>query len=86
MLKAVIIETKDIVPPRLHSLVRLTQIAELKLSDEEVEFIDRLTDFYIKTRYPETIAMLKAIANRTLADKSLKETERIYKWLESLIK
>ncbi|MFH0765429.1 MAG: HEPN domain-containing protein [Calditrichota bacterium] len=66
MLKAFIIEQKDVIPPRLHNLVRLAQIADLMLSDKEIEFLDRLSDFYIKTRYPETIAKLQAIAHREL--------------------
>jgi len=85
MLKALITERKDIVPPRLHNLVRLAQIAELVMSNQEIEFLDRLSDFYIKTRYPETIAKLQVIAKRERALATVKETERYYLWIKSLI-
>lgn len=54
MLKAhVTRQTKDI-PPRIHNLVRLAEIAELKLDPEQTEFLREFSIYQLEGRYPDT--------------------------------
>ncbi|MFH1884042.1 MAG: HEPN domain-containing protein [Planctomycetota bacterium] len=54
MLKAhVTRQTKDI-PPRIHNLVRLAEIAKLKLDSKQEEFLREFGVYQIEGRYPDT--------------------------------
>ena len=54
MLKAhVTLQTKD-VPPRIHNLVRLAEIAKLKLDLKQEEFLREFGVYQIEGRYPDT--------------------------------
>ena len=80
MLKAhVTRQTKDI-PPRIHNLIRLAEIAELSLEPEQASFLSRFDMYQLEGRYPEsshTIIDLKAAKER------LALAEDILKWLKS---
>ena len=53
MLKAhVTRQTKD-VPPRIHNLVRLAEIAKLKLDSEQEEFLREFGIYQLEGRYPD---------------------------------
>ena len=41
MLKAHVVRAKRDVPPRIHNLVRLAQLAEMKLNEEQEQFLRR---------------------------------------------
>ena len=54
MLKAhVTRQTKD-VPPRTHNLVRLAEIANIKLDSERVEFLREFGIYQLEGRYPDS--------------------------------
>ncbi len=54
MLKAhVTRQTKD-VPPRIHNLVRLAEIANIKLDSERVEFLREFGIYQLEGRYPDS--------------------------------
>ena len=54
MLKAhVTSKTKDI-PPRIHNLIRLAEIVELKLEPERTEFLREFSIYQLEGRYPDT--------------------------------
>jgi HEPN domain-containing protein len=72
-------QTKD-VPPRIHNLIRLSEIAGLSLGPEQASFLRRFDMYQLEGRYPEsahTIIDLKA-ANERLA-----LAGDILKWLKS---
>lgn len=80
MLKAhVTRRTKDI-PPRIHNLIRLAEVAKLSLEPEQASFLSRFDMYQLEERYPEsshTIIDLKA-ANERLAIAG-----EILKWLKA---
>ena len=39
--------------PKIHDLVRLQEIAEVKLSEGQTDLLDQINDFNIRARYPE---------------------------------
>lgn len=67
MLKAhVTRQTKD-VPPRIHNLIRLSEIAGPSLRPEQTSFLSRFDMYQLEGRYPEsthTIIDLKAAKER----------------------
>ena len=86
MLKGIIIlKTKEF-PPRIHDLVKLAELAGLKRKDIDFEFLDRLSFYYIETRYPEEQLKLHKTVSRKIASIYYKETKRIWLWLNYLLK
>ena len=53
-LKAVFVDRNDnSMPPRIHNLVRLSDISEIALNDQQRLLLDKVTDFNLQTRYPD---------------------------------
>jgi HEPN domain-containing protein len=87
LLKAAIVEfAGEDPPPRTHSLKRLAEVAGLRPSDEQLEFLVELTDQQQRTRYPEDIEALGQIYTRAYAERMLRQTEEFRKWCEPKIK
>jgi len=49
LLKGIIAESQF--PPRIHDLVRLAELAELELSEEELLMLEKLSSLYLRVRY-----------------------------------
>ncbi len=80
MLKAhVTRQTKDI-PPRTHNLLRLAEIAGLKLNPEQARFLTRFGLYQLEARYPDSSEML--LDERAAAEK-LSFAQEILEWLKS---
>ena len=47
--------TQDLAP-RLHNLIRLTEIAELSLNPEQLDVLAEMNAFNIEGRYPDTLS------------------------------
>ena len=55
MLKALIAKRTRELPPRLHNLMWLAEVASLTIPEDTAHLFRRLTDFYIASRYPEEL-------------------------------
>jgi len=80
MLKAhVTRQTKDI-PPRIHNLIRLTEIACLTLDAEQEEFLREFGVYQLEGRYPdsEQIPLEKDFVRSEIS-----KAEEIIKWLKN---
>jgi HEPN domain-containing protein len=84
MLKALIARRSNECPPRIHALVRLAETAMLDLSDERLQFLRELSNYYIQTRYPEEIPFIAARLGDPLARQILEQTEETVQWLTSM--
>ena len=54
MLKAHVTRQTNKVPPRMHNLVRLAEIANIKLDSERVEFLREFGIYQLEGRYPDS--------------------------------
>ena len=81
LLKAHVMARTVEFPPRIHSLVRLTEFAALNPSEEERGFLERLSLYYIQSRYPPDIQGLTRKVSRSLAVEHLTQTEFLWKRL-----
>jgi hypothetical protein len=41
------------IPPKTHDLVKLSQATSLKLSEEQIMFLDKINSFQLEARYPD---------------------------------
>jgi HEPN domain-containing protein len=85
-LKAVIVHQTGKFPPRLHNLLRLTEIAGISMETDRAELIGALSGYYIQTRYPEEVESLGQKVDHESAAQVLQQSEEIVKWLLSMLK
>jgi HEPN domain-containing protein len=84
-LKAVIVRKTGELPPRIHNLLRLAEVAGMKSSPEQGRFLGELSGYYIQTRYPEEIRATGAAITKELAQGTLGRTEQMVKWVLSML-
>jgi HEPN domain-containing protein len=54
-LKAHVCRNTGELAPRIHNLVRLTEVAGLKLTEEQIDLLADVNEFNIEGRYPEML-------------------------------
>ena len=84
MLKAIISRKTKQLPPRIHNLMRLAELAGLTLSEERITLLRKLTAYYLQSRYPEEIADLRRSATPEMAKKIFEQTGEMVQWLTSV--
>jgi HEPN domain-containing protein len=84
-LKALIVKQTSAIPPRIHNLLRLADLAGLELTEERAEMFATLSDYYIESRYPTELALLEKRLNQALARNALEESEKVIQWLFSML-
>ena len=78
ILKSHVCKNTDDLAPRLHNLVRLSELAGLKLDQEQIEFLADMNTFNLEGRYPDVIAPQLSKAEAT---DYIKRTEEVFEWL-----
>ena len=81
MLKAHVIKQTNDIPPRIHNLIRLAEIARLKLQPQQEQFLREFGIYQLEGRYPdaEQIPM-----DNGLAKQEMSSAGEILKWLSKL--
>lgn len=51
--KALVVETTKDIPPKTHNLIRLSELANLSLNQENADFFGEMMMFHLEGRYPE---------------------------------
>lgn len=83
LLKGIIHERKNTTPPYSHRLVALLEMADTgPQSKDRLDFLDRLTTYYINTRYPDDKKKLAASLNKAKVKGILRETKECFQWLQ----
>lgn len=80
MLKAhVTLQTGDL-PPRIHNLVRLAEIAELRLDAGKTESLSEFGVYQLEGRYPDSEQIMLDLQT---AKSELLKTKELLEWLKS---
>jgi len=71
-------------PPKIHNLVRLLQVANLDkdFNEEDKKFFEKLSYYYMETRYPEKRAELSKEINNKIAKEYFERTKLIWEALQ----
>lgn len=77
-LKALIVRNLKTVPPRIHNLVRLAELARINLSDKEIDILADMNQFQMEGRYPES---LSATLSQMDAEKYMDTAKELFQWL-----
>ncbi len=82
MLKAKVQEITHKTPPRTHNLRYLIKLSGLEPNKKTFEFISRLSDVSIVTRYPDDFGELQKAYDQKMAQRYLKETKEAFQWIK----
>jgi len=83
MLKAHVAKATHDMPPRIHDLVRLADLAGVAVSLERREFLARMQQYCLAGRYPDYQA---PVPSQVPAQNELRETQEMLLWLTSQLK
>ncbi len=85
MLKAAIVQRTSKLPPRIHQLARLAELAGVAVDDKQADFLRELGGYYIPTRYPEEVADLALDAKAAKAREVLSQSREFLQWLKLIL-
>lgn len=81
ILKARVVKNTKKQAPRTHDLVRLQELARLKLPDEQLDLLNEINDFNIRARYPEYKLQFYKQCTKEYVAGYLKQIKKLYKEL-----
>ncbi len=84
-LKSLIVKRSGKMPPRIHLLPKLANIAGLDMEADRTETLSELSAYYIQSRYPEDIEDMGKSIKPEQARQILKQSTEIIQWLESMM-
>jgi HEPN domain-containing protein len=81
MLKAHFTKVTQSIPPKTHDLIYLIRKNGLELPQSHLEFIGKINNASVPTRYPEDLQRIIAQYPESVARDYLEKTEEVLKWL-----
>jgi len=81
ILKAKVQEVTAKLPPKAHNLRYLLKLSKLEAPDDIFEFLSKLSDVSIPTRYPEDFAKLLDAYNKRTAREYADKTKEAFEWI-----
>ena len=85
LLKAYYVKNVDTNVPRIHDLLKLADKTNLALTEEKKDFLDEVTTFNIKARYPDYKNRFYRKATREFANVYIDKIKEFKQWLVSKI-
>lgn len=82
VLKAIVAEVTDKVPPRTHNLIYLIKLANINVPQDMFDFIAKINNASVVTRYPEDFKRLIEDYPEDIAKEYLNNTEKVLQWLK----
>lgn len=86
ILKAFYVKNTGKLPPRIHDLVRMVNMAAIEFDEDTLEFMDAVNTFNISIRYPDEKLKFYKMCTREFTEEHFHRIKEIYKWLLQKIK
>ncbi len=80
MLKALIVESGE-QPPKIHSLIRLADLADMALTDVQRRLLHELSNLYVLLRYPEGYVEAAGGIDEATAEEYVSASREVMAWL-----
>lgn len=81
MLKAIVAEVTDKVPPKTHNLIYLLKLSNIHIPQDFLDFIAKINNVSVVTRYPEDFKKLIESYPASVAKEYFENTEKALRWL-----
>ena len=72
-------------PPKTHNLVRLAEVSNIDITDDQKIFLDEVNEFNLETRYPDFKFEFYKRCTKEYAEEYLLQIKEINRWLLSQI-
>lgn len=82
MLKGLYAKTLETNPPKTHSLTYLCEMLKLEMPEEFQDFIDKLDNLSVPTRYPEKLDKLLKDFKKALTEDVYEQAKELLQWLK----
>lgn len=82
MLKAIVTEITQKISPKSHNLIYLLKLGNVQLPSELFNFIAKINNASIVTRYPEDFSKILKAYPENIAEEYLSKTKEVYKCLK----
>ncbi|MGD9552367.1 MAG: HEPN domain-containing protein [Candidatus Caldatribacteriota bacterium] len=82
LLKAIVTEVTQNIPPKSHNLIYLIKLSNIELPKEFIDFIAKINNASIVTRYPEDFSKILDAYPENIAREYLSTTKEIHRWLK----
>lgn len=82
LLKAIIVVGTKEHAPRIHNLVKLSNVAELSIGKEDKELLRRFSDFHIAGRYDEEKRAFRKKCTKRFTEENILLMKKMYLWLK----
>ena len=79
-LKAFYVKNTGKLPPRIHDLVRMVDMAKIEFEEDTLEFMDAVNTFNISTRYPDEKLKFYKMCTPEFTEENFYRIKEIYKW------
>ena len=83
LLKAIVAEITQNIPPKSHNLIYLIKLSNIGLPKEFIDFIAKINNASIVTRYPEDFSRVLDAYPENVARDYLSITKEIHRWLKA---
>jgi len=85
-LKALFVKTNENkIPPKIHNLLRLADLSNLILTEEQSQFFSLVNKFQMEGRYPEAKSEFYKMATKEFTNTNFQILKENYHWLKSQI-
>jgi HEPN domain-containing protein len=81
-LKAHVCRATEDIAPRLHNLIRLSELAELHPQPAQVDILAEMNSFNVEGRYPDTLSLPPS---QEEAQEYMNRAEEVFQWLIKLL-
>jgi len=86
LLKALFVKIRNEYPPYVHNLLRLSEMCDLELTEEQSSFMATVTAFNINTRYDDYKMSFQKKCTLQYTAKWVENIKTNRKWIKKLIK
>jgi len=85
LLKAYYVKEVNIEVPYIHDLTKIAVFSNLTLTEEQKDFLDEVTTFNIKVRYPDYKNRFRRKATKEFTEQYIKKIRKFRAWLREQI-
>jgi HEPN domain-containing protein len=86
VLKAIFVDrNNNKMPPKVHNLVRLAELSNIELDEDQKLLLDKISDFNLQTRYPDYKLAFYKRCTAEYATEFLDRIKEYFAWFNSLL-